>query len=397
MSNSKDNDITIKFSAGSIEVDLFKRKREESENHSEKIEDLENQRKVTKVMQRTPPNKSTENKKVSVSETEYNMEKLEQLMEKMALQINDIKEEVKSTRMDIRVTKSELQSKTRQIFSCDHRPAGYYADLETGCQVYHMCDGLGRQFSYTCPNNTLFQQRMLICDHWYMVNCNKSEIDYTANLLIGQRNKPFVEDKHPYHRTPRPDILNGSDYNYIFKDKNSEFASNYNLVGIETDDSEESSSSSNVQTRYSLPSHWFTALYDEITTQISDIHRKNHHKENIIEKKSSIKDTKNTIKRQESNGILLQKSFNTNEKIKNYAEERSNDDIDAILPETNNQTTVTDTDVTSNYQKKTTNNNEQWEILRKMFFIPDYQFPLDSATRPGYDSGKSSFDTSSLS
>ncbi|KAK4883819.1 hypothetical protein RN001_000090 [Aquatica leii] len=37
MSNSKDNDTTSKFSAGSIEVDLFKRKREESENHSENI------------------------------------------------------------------------------------------------------------------------------------------------------------------------------------------------------------------------------------------------------------------------------------------------------------------------------------------------------------------------
>lgn len=49
-----------------------------------------------------------------------------------------------------------------------------------------MCDGLGRQFSYTCPNTTLFQQRMLICDHWYMVNCSKSESDYSANLLIGQ-------------------------------------------------------------------------------------------------------------------------------------------------------------------------------------------------------------------
>lgn len=49
-----------------------------------------------------------------------------------------------------------------------------------------MCDGLGRQFSYACPNTTLFQQRMLICDHWYMVNCSKAESDYGANLLIGK-------------------------------------------------------------------------------------------------------------------------------------------------------------------------------------------------------------------
>ncbi|GBP08115.1 hypothetical protein EVAR_69196_1 [Eumeta japonica] len=55
-------------------------------------------------------------------------------------------------------------------FSCSGRPSGYYADVETGCQ------------------------RMLICDHWYMVNCSKAEKDYTANLLIGQRDKPFVND-----------------------------------------------------------------------------------------------------------------------------------------------------------------------------------------------------------
>ncbi|XP_075144995.1 jiangshi isoform X2 [Haematobia irritans] len=92
-------------------------------------------------------------------------------------------------------------------FSCGGRPAGYYADVETGCQVYHMCDGLGRQFSYSCPNTTLFQQRMLICDHWYMVNCSKAESDYTANLLIGQRDKPFVNEEENNLRTPRPDLL----------------------------------------------------------------------------------------------------------------------------------------------------------------------------------------------
>nr|ATU82869.1 secreted Chitin-binding peritrophin-like protein [Pristhesancus plagipennis] len=79
-------------------------------------------------------------------------------------------------------------------FSCQDRPIGYYADVETNCQVYHMCGEGGRQYSYTCPNTTLFHQRMLICAHWYQVNCNRSMADYSANLLIGQRDKPFVED-----------------------------------------------------------------------------------------------------------------------------------------------------------------------------------------------------------
>lgn len=60
-------------------------------------------------------------------------------------------------------------------------------------QIYHMCDGLGRQFSYACPNTTLFQQRMLICDHWYMVNCSKAESNYAANLLIGINVTGLVE------------------------------------------------------------------------------------------------------------------------------------------------------------------------------------------------------------
>ncbi|XP_058055824.1 uncharacterized protein KIAA1522 [Anopheles bellator] len=99
----------------------------------------------------------------------------------------------------------------RTSFSCVGRAAGYYADVETGCQIYHMCDGLGRQFSYACPNTTLFQQRMLICDHWYMVNCSKAESNYAANLLIGQRDKPFVPEEENEIRTPRPDLLDQPD------------------------------------------------------------------------------------------------------------------------------------------------------------------------------------------
>jgi hypothetical protein len=64
---------------------------------------------------------------------------------------------------------------------------GYYADIETDCQVYHMCDQQGRQFDYACPNATMFQQRMLICDHWYMVDCSSSAANYGFNKLIGQR------------------------------------------------------------------------------------------------------------------------------------------------------------------------------------------------------------------
>ncbi|CAO1440762.1 unnamed protein product [Diamesa serratosioi] len=92
-------------------------------------------------------------------------------------------------------------------FTCQNRGSGYYADVETGCQVYHMCDQQGKQFDYVCPNATLFQQRMLVCDHWYMVNCSQAESNYKYNSLIGQRNTPFVSESEHEQRTPRPDLI----------------------------------------------------------------------------------------------------------------------------------------------------------------------------------------------
>ncbi|KAF4528433.1 hypothetical protein B566_EDAN013438 [Ephemera danica] len=77
-------------------------------------------------------------------------------------------------------------------FSCDGRVPGYYADPETGCQVYHMCEAGGRKFSYRCPEQTLFQQRMMVCDHWFMVDCKTSALHYAANLLLGDKTKLFI-------------------------------------------------------------------------------------------------------------------------------------------------------------------------------------------------------------
>ncbi|XP_055644114.1 mucin-2 [Toxorhynchites rutilus septentrionalis] len=166
-------------------------------------------------------------------------------------------------------------------FSCNGRAAGYYADVETGCQVYHMCDGLGRQFSYECPNTTLFQQRMLICDHWYMVNCSKAESNYAANLLIGQRDKPFVPEEENEVRTPRPDLLdrpyasayNGEPFKFNFIKTNFPAPQNAIIFDRKTPGKvpptkaksttveifEESASN------HGLPIHWGTRYADENT------------------------------------------------------------------------------------------------------------------------------------
>lgn len=136
-----------------------------------------------------------------------------------------------------------------------------------------MCDGLGRQFSYICPNMTLFQQRMLICDHWYMVNCSNSESDYSANLLIGQKGKKFVDDsdeKSAFHRTPRPDLLSGnpgaSEYTVALRRGKAFAGSSQNLIGADTDFDRNSSKLATDEPSYFVPSHWSTEFARSGTT-----------------------------------------------------------------------------------------------------------------------------------
>lgn len=130
-----------------------------------------------------------------------------------------------------------------------------------------MCDGLGRQFSYTCPNTTLFQQRMLICDHWYMVNCSKSESDYDANLLIGQRDKPFVSEEEMRLRTPRPDILSvppNNNYYDGLKQAESKFPVHpgNSIVGIADTISNVNNNDLDSGKNYRPPTSWSTGVGD---------------------------------------------------------------------------------------------------------------------------------------
>ncbi|RZF48147.1 hypothetical protein LSTR_LSTR009836 [Laodelphax striatellus] len=72
-------------------------------------------------------------------------------------------------------------------FHCGQVPAhpGIYANVETGCQAYHIChDGReGHQgASFLCPNGTLFNQHEFACDWWYNVNCAEAPKLYSLNL-----------------------------------------------------------------------------------------------------------------------------------------------------------------------------------------------------------------------
>merc|ERR1712106_354304 len=71
-------------------------------------------------------------------------------------------------------------------FGCEGQvDGGYYADPEAECQVFHICanDGAGglSQFSFLCPNGTVFNQNYFICDWWFNFDCSEAEGLYSLN------------------------------------------------------------------------------------------------------------------------------------------------------------------------------------------------------------------------
>jgi len=60
-------------------------------------------------------------------------------------------------------------------------PGGYYADLETQCQVFHICQNDGRFDTFLCPNGTIFSQQHFVCVWWWQVDCEQSTSFYKLN------------------------------------------------------------------------------------------------------------------------------------------------------------------------------------------------------------------------
>merc|ERR1711970_1105149 len=86
-------------------------------------------------------------------------------------------------------------------FSCASVPfrPGMYADPESGCQAYRVCnDGRdgpsGAGFVY--PNGTLFDQYQFACEFWNKVDCSKAVSLYDLNL---------DPHKNPYYPKPKLD------------------------------------------------------------------------------------------------------------------------------------------------------------------------------------------------
>ncbi|XP_055341026.1 uncharacterized protein LOC129590069 [Paramacrobiotus metropolitanus] len=94
------------------------------------------------------------------------------------------------------VTFPQLSSIPVTSFNCSNIPhVGFYADVETGCQVYRRCRGQ-RMASYLCPNGTLFNQITLTCDWWYNVNCSRSKPFYMySNIRLYNPNEYLLDGR----------------------------------------------------------------------------------------------------------------------------------------------------------------------------------------------------------
>ena len=74
-----------------------------------------------------------------------------------------------------------LSSVEETSFSCSGLVhGGHYADPEQGCQAYHVCLRGPLHASFLCPNGTLFNQRLYVCDWWFNVDCEASADLYAA-------------------------------------------------------------------------------------------------------------------------------------------------------------------------------------------------------------------------
>ncbi|GBM35845.1 hypothetical protein AVEN_134660-1 [Araneus ventricosus] len=91
-------------------------------------------------------------------------------------------------------------------FSCSDKTLipGFYADLETGCQVFHLCYEHRRE-SFLCPIGTIFNQPILACDYWYSANCSLAPIYYEDPNIPEPEKIPIVIEEIVKH--PKKDVV----------------------------------------------------------------------------------------------------------------------------------------------------------------------------------------------
>ncbi|XP_014482134.1 PREDICTED: mucin-5AC isoform X2 [Dinoponera quadriceps] len=140
----------------------------------------------------------------SLEASEEDVEALKKIVKRLAPEKNGEYQVYQGVTGQPGVDYPALTSIPATSFSCRGLRGGYYADLETNCQVFHICDN-GRKISFLCPNGTIFQQSQLICDWWFKVDCSKSTELYeqSAEQLAEEERKraDARKMKSEFHRT----------------------------------------------------------------------------------------------------------------------------------------------------------------------------------------------------
>ncbi|CAH2054960.1 unnamed protein product, partial [Iphiclides podalirius] len=144
-------------------------------------------------------------------------------------------------------------------FNCKNVPTGYYADLETDCQVFHICD-TSRKISFLCPNGTIFSQSHLICDWWFKVDCASAPALYesSAEYYSNEQKKSQRGNQSP---TRNPDLQQLGDTNVRTESKQIPSTTERLLRQHQRLHSEGAANTVNVKTPRS-----FQTLYPEINS-----------------------------------------------------------------------------------------------------------------------------------
>jgi len=107
-------------------------------------------------------------------------------------------------------------------FSCSAQAVpGIYADQETGCQVFHYCQGDGRMDSFFCPNLTLFNQQYFVCDWEYNVDCSSAPQYYSLNSALYKSPEKIYEAINPAIKIVQTELLQGAASSEVSRTLNS--------------------------------------------------------------------------------------------------------------------------------------------------------------------------------
>ncbi|CAB3238600.1 unnamed protein product [Arctia plantaginis] len=79
-------------------------------------------------------------------------------------------------------------------FNCNAQQyPGYYADVETRCQVFHVCAN-NKTYDFLCPNGTVFSQEYFVCVWWNQFTCESAPSLYELNAKLYDYSKMGSSD-----------------------------------------------------------------------------------------------------------------------------------------------------------------------------------------------------------